>query len=311
MTGRARAMLGMAIPLVSAWLAAAPQQSVFRAGNRSVFIYVTVQSGDRLVTDLSRDAFEIFDNGRPQPITLFENGTQPISVAIMLDMSDSMLGNLPLVRNAAVQLFLRLLPEDRARVGSFGWRVRISDEFTSDTDALIRALWTDLPPSGPTPLWPAVYQAMLSLDNVEGRRVVLVFSDGHDGGVKAANSAGQLPITVEELTERAVAEQFVVYGIGLRSWSTVRRQGRAAPRSAPDPRLHGLASESGGGYFLLNDGSDLGPTFARVADELHRQYLIGYELPEADGERHTVDVRVNPSDLTVRARKSYLAPKSN
>lgn len=296
--------------LVPAWLAAAPQQSVFRAGNRSVFIYVTVQSGDRLVTGLPREAFEIFDNDRPQPITVFENVTQPISIAIMLDMSDSMLGNVPRIRNAAVQMITRLLPEDRARVGSFGARIRISDEFSSDAEALIRALWVDLQAGGPTPLWPAVHQAMLSLDNVEGRRVVLVFTDGHDGGVKAANAAIEIPITLEEVTERAVAEQFIVYGIALRSWSTVRRQGRAAPRSAPDPRLYDLAAESGGGYFLLNDDAELGPTFARVADELHQQYLIGYALPDADGERHRVEVRVNQPDLTVRTRKSYTAPGS-
>ena len=85
------------VMLLPAWLAAAPQQSVFRTANRSVSIYVTVQSGDRLVTDLPREAFEVFDDGRPQAITLFENGAQPISIVVMIDTSDSMLGNLALV----------------------------------------------------------------------------------------------------------------------------------------------------------------------------------------------------------------------
>jgi VWFA-related protein len=295
--------------LLPVCLAAAPQQPTFQTANRSVPIYVTVQSGDRLVTDLSRAAFEVFDNGRPQPITLFENGAQPISIVVMLDTSGSMLGNLTLVRNAALQMFMRLLPEDRARVGSFGERIRISDEFTGYSEALIRALWLDVPVGGPTPLWPAVYQAMLSLDRVGGRRVVLVFSDGYDGGVKDADAAVELPVTLEEVTERAVEEQFIVYGIGLRSSSTGSRPGHTAPRDDPDPRLHQLAAESGGGYFLLEDDSNLGPTFARVADELHGQYLIGYALPEEDGKRHRVEVRVNPPDLTVRSRKSYIAPR--
>jgi VWFA-related protein len=308
MTGRRRAMLPM-VMLLPAWLAAAPQQSVFRTANRSVSIYVTVQAGDRLVTDLPREAFEVFDDGRPQAITLFENGAQPISIVVMIDTSDSMLGNLALVRNAAVQMFTQLLPEDRARVGTFGRRIQISDEFTNDPEALIRALWLDQPTGGPTPLWPAVYQAMLSLDREEGRRVVVVFSDGYDGGVSGAHAAGELPVTLEEVTARAVEEQFIVYGIGLRGSSTVRRRGLTAPLTDPDLRLHALAAESGGAYFLLADSSDLRPAFARVADELHRQYLIAYTLPEEDGKRHRVEVRVNPPDLTVRARKSYIAPR--
>jgi VWFA-related protein len=119
-----------------------------------------------------------------------------------------------------------------------------------------------------------------------------------------------MPVTLQELTDRAVAEQFIVYGIGLRSRSTVRRLGRTAPRADPEPGLRDLATESGGGYFLLDDDSNLGATFARVADELHRQYLIGYALPEEDGKQHRVEVRVHEPDLTVRARKGYLAPDS-
>ena len=295
--------------LLPAWLAAASQQSVFRTANRSVFIYVTVQSGDRLVTELPRKAFEVFDNGRRQGITLFESGTQPISIVVMLDTSDSMLGNLTLVRNAAVQMFMHLVPEDRVRVGTFGQRIQISDQFTSDPEALIRALWLEVPIGGPTPLWPAVDQAMLSLDGVEGRRVVLVLSDGHDGGLNGAYAAGELPVTLEEVTQRAVEEQFIVYGIGLRSSSTVRRLGLTAPRTDPDPSLHALAVESGGAYMLLEDKSALAPAFARVADELHRQYLIGYPLPDEDGKRHRVEVRVKAPRLTVRARKSYIAPR--
>jgi VWFA-related protein len=78
----------------------------------------------------------------------------------------------------------------------------------------------------------------------------------------------------------------------------------------PDPGLRELATESGGGYFELHDTDELGPTFARVADELHRQYLLGYTVPEQDGKLHTIEVRVTKPGMTVRARKGYLAPKS-
>ena len=140
------ACLACLLAILAGPLAARHQQApVFRGANRTVAIYATVQDGDRLVTGLPRDAFEVLDNGRPQPITLFENGVQPISIVVMLDLSGSMLGNISLVRNAAVQMFMRLLPGDRARVGSFGDRIRISPRFTSDQNELISALWTALP----------------------------------------------------------------------------------------------------------------------------------------------------------------------
>jgi VWFA-related protein len=75
----------------------------------------------------------------------------------------------------------------------------------------------------------------------------------------------------------------------------------------PDPDLKELANVSGGGYFELSDGDDLGPTFTRVADELHRQYLLAFSPEKLDGTVHSIEVRVRPSNLTARARKSYLA----
>jgi VWFA-related protein len=293
---------------------APPQSPVYRSGTRTVSIYATVQDGDRLVTDLPQSAFEIRDNGRVQPITLFDNGVQPISVVVMLDVSGSMLGNLALVRNAAVQMFTRLLREDKARVGAFGDRITISPTFTNDQDELIRALWLDLPAGGATPLYAAIDQSMTALARVDGRRVVLVLSDGKDSGPSALEiGLGRRPVVLETVMRRAQEEEFTIYAIGLHSRSAGRsRRGGVAPArggSEPDPGLRDLAFESGGGYIEIDQTSALGPAFARVADELHRQYLVAYALPDADGKRHDVEVRVDRPGLTVRTRKSYVAPR--
>jgi Ca-activated chloride channel family protein len=298
----------------AAWPLAArqtPSPLVYRTGTRTVPVYATVQDGDRLVTDLPQDAFDVRDNGRPQPITLFDNGVQPISIVVMLDLSGSMLGNLTLVRNAAVQMFTRLLPADRARVGSFGEQITISPTFTNDQDELIRALWLDLPAGGGTPLYAAIDQAMTALARVEGRRVVLVLSDGKDSGRRGAIDAGRMPATLHDVMLRAQEQEFMIYAIGMPSRSTARaaRSGLPPAGSEPDPGLRVLAAESGGGYIEIDHTSALGPAFARVADELHRQYLVGYALPEADGRKHDIEVRVDRPGLTVRARKSYFAPR--
>ena len=104
--------------------AAARQQPIFRGGSDAVRVFVTVTDRDgRLVTTLARENFEVRDDGKPQPLTQFDNSPQPIRLIVMLDVSGSMEGNLPLLRAAATQLFSRLLPDDVARVGAFGREV--------------------------------------------------------------------------------------------------------------------------------------------------------------------------------------------
>src|SRR5215217_7804217 len=86
------------------------QPPVFRGESDTVPVYVTVtDKDDRLVTTVTREEFQVFDNGKPQPITLFDNTPRPIRLIVMLDVSGSMEGNLPLLRAAAEQLFARLL----------------------------------------------------------------------------------------------------------------------------------------------------------------------------------------------------------
>jgi hypothetical protein len=75
----------------------------------------------------------------------------------------------------------------------------------------------------------------------------------------------------------------------------------------PDPGLREVALDSGGGYFELKAADELGQTFTRIADELHRQYLLGFTPAVLDGRTHTLQVRVRGADLTVRARRSYVA----
>jgi len=307
-------LLAAALTAASLDPSAAPQQ-VFRTNTDIVSAYATVVDAEGgIVTNLTRDDFLIFDNGRSQPLIQFESAIRPIRIIVMLDMSGSMTGNLDVLRRSAVQMFTRLLPGDQARVGNFGDRIVISPTFTNNVDTLIRALYLELEPGGNTPLWGAVNAAMGALARLDGRRVVLVLSDG--------KNTAPIP-TLREVVERAQLEDFMVYAIGLRSRGGFNvggrsaggiggaRMGRSRGFSAdePDPGLRDLAEESGGGYFALNDTIDLGDTFARVADELHRQYLLGYAAPEDDGRVHTIEVKAADGSLKVRARRSYQAPQ--
>ncbi|HKY22271.1 MAG TPA: VWA domain-containing protein [Vicinamibacterales bacterium] len=295
--------------------AASRQQPVFRGTGDAVKVFVTVTDGDgRLVTTLTRDSFEVRDEGKPQPITLFDNTPQPIRLIVMLDVSGSMEGNLPLLRAATDQLFARLRPDDGVRVGSFGHEIAISPSFTRDPDELRRALPTAIAADAPTPLWRAIDQALSAFGKEDGERpVILVLSDGKDSG---PIGFAQRYVSQVEVIDRARKDAVMIYGIGMRSRGARPAQpgiGRGGLQAMlmddwPDPGLARVAQESGGGYTEIRTGQDLGAVFARVADELHSQYLVGFAPPKRDGKVHDIDVRVNQRGLTPRARKNYVAP---
>ena len=297
--------------------ASAPQQPVFTGDGDTVRVFVTVTDRDgRLVTSLQQSDFEIRDNGRPQPITLFDNEPQPIQLVVMLDVSGSMQGNLAVLRESARQLFARLGSGDLARVGTFGHDITISDTFTRNDDALAAALPTAIASDAPTPLWRAIDQAIGAFDlQSDMRRVVLVLSDGRDGG---SFSFGQRPVSQAGVIETARNRDVMVYAIGMRSRGPRAPMIGIGPGSLqstlaadmPDPGLARVAQDTGGGYFELRAGEDLGAAFERVADELHRQYLIGFAVPARDGRVHNIDVRVSTRGLTPRARKDYVAPRA-
>ena len=327
---RTRTFVAACIAIVAAFAAAASpsarqtQEPVFRAATRTVPVYVTVTDAEgRLVPDLGRDDFEILDNGKPQAISIFASDIQPIMVVMMLDRSGSMVDNFRRVQEAAEQFVTRLLPADKARIGSFSYRIQVDPRtFTSDRNELLRILYKELQEPGPTPLWNAISVGMTALTRQEGRRVVLVFTDGADrpGNDRATN------ISLGDLMKRAREEDVMVYGVGLAGRMPTGGMGRrggyggggryppppggwsAAGRTQkPDEGLSKLAAESGGGYFELESTDDLGSTFARVADELHRQYAMGFSPEKLDGKTHKLEVRVKKPGMTARARKSYVA----
>src|SRR5438445_12109060 len=117
---------------------AAQQQPTFKSGTQIVSLFVTVQDAQkRLVANLAQGDFEVFDNDKPQPITYFDNSIHPISVVVMLDTSGSMTGTIALLRQAAEQFVIRLLPADRGRVGAFNDKIQLSARFTHNRDDLI------------------------------------------------------------------------------------------------------------------------------------------------------------------------------
>jgi Ca-activated chloride channel family protein len=272
-----------------------PDQPLFRSSVRTVPVFATVlDAGGRLIPDLQRDDFTILDDGKPVDITLFSNESQPFTAVVMLDQSASMTANLDLLNQAAEQFVMRLLPVDRARVGAFSDKIQMSDAFTNNRDSLIADL-KDLQFGNPTRLNDAIAASLDALEGIDGRRVVLVFTDGEDTSSKTG---------FRTVLDRARNEEVMVYSIGLESefFNGVRVQ-----RTRPSRDLRKIADETGGGYFELKKTDQLGPTFTRVATELRSQYLLGFTPSALDGKPHRLEVRLKRPGLSARARKSYMA----
>ena len=289
------------VVLLLAWLpltGASQQQQVFRAGVQTVPIYATVHDGSgRLVPNLEQEHFEILDNDKAQPIALFRADVQPVSVAIAIDSSGSMVQVLDLVRDAAEAFVLRMLPEDRGRIYGFDDKILDNKRFTSNRDELVRYLRTGMQFGNGTRLWDALDTALDALSQEASRKVVLVLSDGDDTASDHSD---------DDVLARAQDLDAMIYTIGLRNRFRGGPNGTMI-ESRPDGALKKLSEQTGGGYFLLTRTTELNSTFSRIADELHRQYLMAFSPAVLDGKLHKLEVRVKVPGMTARARRSYQA----
>jgi Ca-activated chloride channel family protein len=281
--------------VVLAVTTALAQEATFRSSTRIVPVLTTVTDAQgRLVPNLEQDQFTILDNGKPQEVTFFLNEVQPFTVVVILDFSASMTANLDRLKDATEQFLIRMLPADKGQVGAFSDKIQFSGTFTNDRDDLIGALG-DLQFGNPTRLYDAIDESIQLLEDVEGRKVVLAFTDGDD----TASRRG-----MGDVLDRAKAQEVMVYAIGLESEFF---NGQRKQVTRPDRGLRKLAEETGGGYFELRKSDDLGRTFTRVAQELHSLYTLGFSPANLDGKEHKLEVRMKQAGQSARARRGYVA----
>jgi Ca-activated chloride channel homolog len=285
-----RAFLGSSLAILALAVTFA-QEPTFRSGTRVVPLPTMVTDGQgRFVPDLEEGEFTILDNGKPQEIVIFENTVQPFTVVVLLDFSISMTNELKLLKEAAEEFLIRLLPVDKGMVGAFSSKIQFSGRFTNNRDALIGSL-QDMQYGNETKLYDALDESIKMLEPLEGRRVVLVLTDGDDFGSRVGEGT---------VRERAQRNDIMLYGIGFRS----QYGGQV---STPDRNLRKLAEATGGGYFELKRSTELGPTFTRVAQELHSLYTIGFSPGTLDNKEHKIQVRMKQAEHKARTRATYIA----
>jgi Ca-activated chloride channel family protein len=264
-------------------------------------LYVTVTKGGRVVEDLTREVFAIEDRRDLQEIVTFERGDVPLTVVVLLDVSESMSGtDLDLALSSCHAFVGDLQPLDRAMLLMFSDRIVRSTEFTGFRDVLTTAL-TNINAYGATALNDHLYVGLKQLERRQGRRVVLLLSDGVD----SASALG-----MKDVLQYAESSPSLVYWLRLPSpgaeissaWRDVDgyRQELAA--------LEDLVNRSGGRILDLTGMADAEAAFAAVLEELRGQYVLGYYPTNRadDGSWHPVKVEVTGHGFKARTRKGYI-----
>jgi Ca-activated chloride channel family protein len=271
----------------------------FRATIDTVQVNVTVtDAAGRLVTGLSKDDFEILEDGAPQTITVFTDERVPISLGVLLDSSDSMRGQRIADARAAVEQFVSMLIDagDEAFIAAFNHRPRLIGPWTQPPSLLAGTL-DELYPSGAT----ALYDALVASASLFGRRTnpraaLVVISDGVDTASD---------VTLRQATDAVRRFEPLVYAIAIDS-ATAMASRRVSPEA-----LREITATSGGYTEVVRSSVDLGPATERIANELNKQYTLGYvpSRPPDDGWRG-IRVRVRNSEYFTRARRGYYAVRN-
>ena len=270
-------------------------------------LYVTVSGGGQRVLDLDRGDFRITDNGKRQEIVTFERGDIPITASLILDSSLSMeKGDRLEAALQGARVFLQgMNPLDRAQVILFSDRVLRRTAFGEDRERLSEAL-DEVHAAGGTAINDHLFLSLSGLEREQGRRVVVLFSDGED-----VHSV----LEMKDVLHKARASQALIYWIFLseegadeeiRTYTTSWRDAEANLKEAK--LLRQAIRESGGRIEVVEDPAALNEAFAGILAELRQQYVLGYYPSEdlGDGKWHDVKVRVDRSGVAVRAREGYI-----
>ncbi|MCU1263923.1 MAG: von Willebrand factor type domain protein [Acidobacteria bacterium] len=310
---------------------------VLRVDTSLVTVPVSVMDRyGKYIPNLRRQDFHIFDEGVEQKIAYFATVDQPFTVALVIDTSGSTHFKLEEIQDAAISFVNQLQPEDRVLVISFDDSIRVLSEATNDRTALMHAIRRSRTGGG-TRLYDAVDMVIRKkLSSISGRKAVVLFTDGVDTTSRSASYSSTLReaqesdgafYTVNYDTSQDVLGQGGIptpgstgIGIWIPGWPGGKGgKGGGLPGgigngpATGDYRrateyLHELAETSGGRYYRGDTMMGISAAFAEVADELRRQYSLGYYPRQAGqaGQLRKIKVRVNKPDLVVKSRDSYI-----
>jgi len=285
-------LLALAVSLTAA------QKGPLRSSIELTVVTATVRDADgKLVADLPRESFEVYEDGVRLPISQFTHERVPLGLGLLLDISESMFGRRIKDAESAVERFLvdLLAPTDAFFVMAFNHEPRVLFGWKTAPDGVREAL-DRLKPTGSTAIYDALAAALPFIDNRPRERAAIVLiTDGDDTASD---------ITLHDLRPALIRSDTFVYAIAIDT-----------PVSQPIVKLNvqtlnEITGQSGGRTEVVRDSADLQAATASIADELNHQYVLAYSSPHpGDGQYHTIRVRVTEAGYKVRARNGYVAAR--
>jgi VWFA-related protein len=259
---------------------------------------VVVDKKGRFVPGLTRDSFEVLEDGLPQDLSFFTAQFTPVTTLLLLDSSSSIRSSLSAIQTAAYLFAQNLSEGDRARIGLFSNEVRFGSGYTDSMAAHLSMLKT-MKPEGATALYDAILAALQELETVEGRKSLLLFTDGDDAGPANQGSSA----SIEDVIEAAKQSEATIYTVGFAGW------GPDGSESVNRSFLTTLAEATGGRPFFPKKVEEVQKAFAEVQRDLHRHYRMAYPptIVEAGaGGWRNIEVKVKAKPgLFVRTRQGY------
>ena len=287
------------LPLAAGVLALAAQETVFRVDVRLVRLLVTVKdTSGNLIGSLTKEQFRVFDNGAEQQIAVFERQTeQPLSVALLIDISGSTAKELP-YEIESVDRFLKALiaegnPRDAASLYTFNHYVVLRSSFTRRLGRLQEAM-KDLKAEAGTSLYDALYFASREFRDRECRRILVVVTDGGD------TTSGR---NFHDALEAAQLADAVIYPILV-----MPIKAEVGRNIGGENALTMFAQGTGGRVFLPTVGKELDAAFRQILEELRTQYLVAYypkDVPLTKNRFHRLEVRLDNPNLRPSTRSGY------
>ena len=294
----------------------------------------------RFVGELAKKNFKVLEDNVEQEVELFSNEHQPFTVALVLDMSYSTTFKIGEIQNAAIAFIDQLRPQDKVMVMSFDEEVHMLCEATNDRQAIYRAIKTTKIATG-TSLYEAVGQVMNErLRRIDGRKAVILFTDGVDTTSRRTNDrdnlgdAMELDALIYPIRYDTFADvQKMKNGTGIPRPPPMQIPGQSGGLSLPKilsgigtPSSKGttaeeydkaaeyldqLALRTGGRIYQATTLTNLADAYSKIASELREFYSLGY-YPKDDrvvGKKTSIKVRVDRDGLVVRTREGYIVPK--
>ncbi len=292
------AILAMVALCAAADVSAQDDDDIITVDSSIVLVNAAIinDSGEA-VGGLEQKQFHIFEDGVEQEISIFAAESTPFAAVILIDSSGSMEQRLSMARSAAIRFLDGLRPGDVAAIYNFDSKAEMVQDFSNSRDIVEQVF--DLKPDGMTALNDAIVKAASLLsERKEQRRAIIVISDGADTQSKRSADAA---------LKAAIAANATIYTVDMSSTDMDRRE-----RMASQAALKKYAEKSGGTFVATPGGSAMREAFTRIVEELGSQYTLAYQPTniKKDGKFRAIEIRVSRTNLTIRTRKGYNAPKS-